>query len=480
MDSKASHDFALGSAATLLGAAGFWFGTGLTPSWWCTWLAPLPLLLLATRVRTGVAALAAFVAVLIGSMNQWHYVHDLIKLPMVVLLLQSAIASVVFVLTTLLYRRLAMRGHILAAMFSVPLLWTTVFFANAASSPHGTWGDLAYTQMDATVLIQIAAVTGIWGIGFTLLLGATWIATLVNDASPLRERAIAGVIGAVLLGAVFGFGAWRLGDSAAERSVKIGLASLPGSKPLAPMEPAGEALIRQYLDELTPLVDAGAQYLVIPEVAFGVEQADIPPLRDFAQQRGVTLVTGVDLKIANTPERNASLAFGPQGGAPNVCWKHHLVPVFEDRFTPGTDITLLPNGKVGLSICKDNDFPALLRRYGARDVQLMLIPAWDFNLDGWLHSRMAILRGVESGFAIARSARDGRLSLSDDRGRVLAEASSEEGPAHLIGELPLRRTRTVYARFGDWFGWVCVAGSIAVLGLAYPRRRRQESWLGPE
>jgi hypothetical protein len=33
---------------------------------------------------------------------------------------------------------------------------------------------------------------------------------------------------------------------------------------------------------------------------------------------------------------------------------------------------------------------------------LMLVPAWDFNADGWLHARMAVLRGVEGGYAIVR------------------------------------------------------------------------------
>ena len=472
MDSHRSRAFALGLAASALAALCFWFGTGLTPLWWCTWLAPLPLLWLATRVRASAAALAAFVAVLIGGLNQWHYIHDFIKLPLAVLLVQLTLVAVIFALIVLLYRRLALRGQIVGAMFAVPLVWTALSFAVAATSPHGTWGDLAYTQMDATALIQVAALTGIWGVGFLVMLGAAWIATLANDAAPRHARATAGAIGALLLGAALGYGAWRLADDTAERSVTIGLASQPGGKPLAPAEPAGEALVGTYLAQLTPLVEAGAQYLVIPEVSFGVDQPDVPALRDFAQQHGVTLLTGVDLKMPNAPERNASLAFGPQGGAPSVYWKQHLVPVFEDRFTPGSDTTLLPGGKVGLTICKDNDFPDLLRRYGRQEVQLMLIPAWDFQLDGWLHSRMAILRGVESGFAIARSARDGRLTLSDDRGRVLAEASSEQGAAQVIGELPLRRTQTLYARFGDWFAWVCVAGLVAALGLAFwPRRR---------
>jgi len=114
------------------------------------------------------------------------------------------------------------------------------------------------------------------------------------------------------------------------------------------------------------------------------------------------------------------------------------------------------------------------RSYAARNVQLLLVPAWDFEADGWLHSRMAIMRGVESGFAIARAARDGALTLSDDRGRVLAEAPSNlDADANVIGTLPLRDTHTLYSRWGDWFAWLDLAALIVLLGLALrPTRRR--------
>jgi apolipoprotein N-acyltransferase len=37
---------------------------------------------------------------------------------------------------------------------------------------------------------------------------------------------------------------------------------------------------------------------------------------------------------------------------------------------------------------------------------------------------MAVLRAVENGFALARSARNGLLTLSDNRGRILAETAT--------------------------------------------------------
>jgi apolipoprotein N-acyltransferase len=77
---------------------------------------------------------------------------------------------------------------------------------------------------------------------------------------------------------------------------------------------------------------------------------------------------------------------------------------------------------------------------------------------------MAILRGVESGFSIARSAKLGILTATDDRGRILAERSTI-GPlfASVIATVPVRHDATIYARFGNWFAWLCVLLLLSML-----------------
>ena len=50
----------------------------------------------------------------------------------------------------------------------------------------------------------------------------------------------------------------------------------------------------------------------------------------------------------------------------------------------------------------------------------MLVPAWDFTLDRFEHGHIAVMRAVEDGFSLARAARGGFLTVSDDRGRILA------------------------------------------------------------
>jgi len=118
------------------------------------------------------------------------------------------------------------------------------------------------------------------------------------------------------------------------------------------------------------------------------------------------------------------------------------------------------------------DFPATGRANAASGAQLLLVPAWDFFADGWYHSRMAILRGVESGLAIARSSRDGALTLSDDRGRIVAEVPSNlNADASVVGTLPVRTTHTLYAQWGDWFGWLNLFALVVLLVLAILPRR---------
>jgi apolipoprotein N-acyltransferase len=85
----------------------------------------------------------------------------------------------------------------------------------------------------------------------------------------------------------------------------------------------------------------------------------------------------------------------------------------------------------------------------------MLVPAWDFNLDRISHGHMAVMRGVESGFSIARAAKGGYLTVSDNRGRILAETTSDSAPfATLLANVPATHDSTVYMLLGDWFAWL--------------------------
>ena len=153
-------------AAGLASAALSYFGTGLHPIWWMPWLAPVPVLAIAPRLRSSAAFLLGFAAWLIGEMNQWNYLRHVIELPLQTIILFLVISAVVFGLGVLFVRSFLRRGSLLLASLAFPIYWVACEYVNAIASPHSTWGNLAYTQMDCLPAIQIASITGIWGISF--------------------------------------------------------------------------------------------------------------------------------------------------------------------------------------------------------------------------------------------------------------------------------------------------------------------------
>ncbi len=149
--------------------------------------------------------------------------------------------------------------------------------------------------------------------------------------------------------------------------------------------------------------------------------------------------------------------------------KQHLVPLVEMRFRAGDRdaIVELDGHRFGIAICKDMGFPRLAARYGRAGVEAMLSPAWDFVSDGEYHARMAVLRGIEQGFSVIRTANQGRLTVSDPYGQIVAEVpSSQETVTTLLVAAPVGGVRTVYRTLGDTFAWACV---VLVTLLAFHR-----------
>ena len=104
----------------------------------------------------------------------------------------------------------------------------------------------------------------------------------------------------------------------------------------------------------------------------------------------------------------------------------------------------------------------------------MAVPAWDFGADGWIHGRMAVMRGVENGFAIVRAASLGLLSASDAEGRLIAEKPVDPDRMDwILADLPPGPGPTLYTRIGDVFSWACLALTLllGIAALAKPRPR---------
>jgi apolipoprotein N-acyltransferase len=99
--------------------------------------------------------------------------------------------------------------------------------------------------------------------------------------------------------------------------------------------------------------------------------------------------------------------------------------------------------------------------------------------DGWFgrsaapaqHLMMARVRAVENRRWLLRDTNNGFTVAVDPYGRFAAQL-----PTDIRGELDapynFRSDLTLYARFGDWFAWLCVLASISLLVIAIAQKRR--------
>jgi apolipoprotein N-acyltransferase len=183
-----------------------------------------------------------------------------------------------------------------------------------------------------------------------------------------------------------------------------------------------------------------------------------PIFQRLADRSGATIVVG-QVHVAGAAKYNQARVYQPK--EPVLSYdKEHMLPPFESSLTPGTALVMLPKHAEpwGVAICKDMDFTPLSRKYGKAAVGLMLVPAWDFNMDRGWHGHIAVMRGVEDGFSLVRAAKDGYLTVSDNRGRVVAETRSDAAPfATLLASVPAVHSATVYLLLGDWFAWLACA-----------------------
>jgi apolipoprotein N-acyltransferase len=439
--------------------------------WWPLWLAPVPLLAIAPRLRSGAACFLGSVAWLIGETNQWNYVRHEIELPLQIAVLYFVVPAVVFGLGVLLARGFLRRGSLFLAALAFPIYWVAYEYLTAIASPHSTWGNLAYTQMDFLPLIQIASVTGLWGISFVVFLFAATVAALSSSAGNLSRRSALAVAVGFLICAVLVFGEWRLRSNPSAESVAVTLIvkDVPMSVYLGTENQAVE-LLHEYADEVRRVTPVGTRAVVLPEKIARVDERALPEVdalfSSAAAATRAAIVVGL-VRLTSSGAFNSSRFYSPDGKLEANYDKHHLLPGVEPE-KPGHKRVLLDetSGRWGLQICKDMDFPKLSREYAAEGADLLLVPAWDFNIDRWLHARMAILRAVENGFALVRSARNGLLTLSDNRGRVLTETATVPGRfVSITGKVNVARQETFYALTGDWFAWLCVV--ILIILLAY-------------
>jgi apolipoprotein N-acyltransferase len=386
-------------------------------------------------------------------------------------------------------RLLVRRGGGFRSTLAFPSAWVLTEFLVSRLSPYGSWGSIAYTQVDQLALLQLAAVAGLWGIAFLM----AWFASVLNWAWEHAFRwpeVRLGLLGyAVVLAAVLLCGGARLA-LAPPAAPTFRFASV--TKPWPPELSPGELLSRPRsgasLDSLRAQLHAhqdsligslrreaaaGARVVAWSEVdAFVLRGEEIEfdrSLARLARETGASVIVGA---AVFTPGQgyyeNLLLAFNPDGRMLARYHKARPVPGDPER---GADRVIpvfdTPVGRIACAICFDGDFPDLIARAGRERAEVLVVPASDWRAIDPIHTRMALVRGVENGCSVARQTNRGLSAVADYQGRLLASVdffSSE--PCVMVAQIPSRGVRTFYARFPLLLPLLCAGALIVLAGLA--------------
>ena len=353
---------------------------------------------------------------------------------------------------------------------------------------YGSWGSLAYTQFGNLPLMQLASLTGIWGLTFLIM----WFASVVDWCSRdnnIWPRIISrGWIYASAFLGVMLYGGIRLLSFQPE-IYSQGIVSFTPSDGIAELVRLREErgfnstvqMSRESRDELTGILDdvhrsifnrmdqitGPAHELVLwPEAGMSVlreqEQDFIEAGMDFAKRKSVFVMLAYYLIPENgsgqLPE-NKSVMITPDGRMEYEYLKAYPVPgaghKAGEKQIPVIETSM---GRIGTAICYDMDFTHLIHQAGRKDVDIMIVPAWDWEAIDPLHTHMAAFRGIENGFSVVRQTGEGLSMATDPTGRVLAYMDHFTSPEHvMISSVPVKRYPTIYAITGDLFAWISIA-----------------------
>jgi apolipoprotein N-acyltransferase len=377
-------------------------------------------------------------------------------------------------------RLLAHRLKGMASTLILPLTWVTVEYAKSLIPSAGSWDVLANTQYNNLPLVQIASVTGLWGLSFMI----AWLSPVVNYAweRGLAEPPVRRVLGvyAGILTLVLLLGGARLAFfPPLSDTVRVAaIARIDGAR--------GSAL-----DELTREASgAGAEIVAFYEAAFEVaasEEADfIARAQELAREENVYLLLALNVRndAPDPPHENKTVFIAPSG---EVVWKYvkqHLVGreayAGYARGEGPVPVASTPYGNISSVICLDADSPSLMRGPGRDGADVMLVPGADDGIatigiyTSPLITYMDIFRAVENGYALIRIAHHSLTVAVDHQGRHLAELNYFTSDEEIMyADVPTEGAWTAYSALGDWFAWLCVAGLVATVVWTVVRRQNR-------
>jgi len=399
-------------------------------------------------------------------------------------------------------------------LWAAPLVWPLLEFLRTKSQIGFPWGLLGYTMTPYVPFIQPASLGGVylvsaWLVLVNVLVCKLYASRFTPDAPDARREA-SGVWRS----------AWRMLGPAAALAAAFAAPLLFSAFYVRPLKPwfnvaivqpnvspfdkgdwDARAAIQADLVRLTQQSAADHPDLILyPETATltDVTRSETmgSAIRGLADSLNTEIFTGSPLFDERRRSwHNGAVLIRPGEPVRQRYYKIRLVPFSEKipyadalpiirrilgtadmgDWARGRDYTVFrwSRGKLSSLICFEAIFPDYAREFARRGSQLIAV----VTNDGWFgrlvgaqqHAELAVLRTVENGVPMIRSANNGISFIVDPYGRILQHTPLFVQTV-LAGPVPQPLAPTPYQRYGDWFMPACAL--CLLVGLLVQRVKR--------
>ncbi|MBV9470189.1 MAG: hypothetical protein JO316_19130 [Abitibacteriaceae bacterium] len=326
---------------------------------------------------------------------------------------------------------------------------------------------LAVCQFQNLPLIQIAAVTGIWGVSFLVW----WVNAVIADAA-LRRQPFTPIIAATAVGliTVHSYGAFTLTSLRQAHTPSLRVAAIQDREVDATRIELTRQAVRQ-----------GAQLVVGSEECLGssfIPAKDDDSSRKLARSLKAYLVVGYQ-EEASPKLFNCAALVAPDGKVAGIHRKIHLFSDERQITQPGHDVRAFATsfGKVGMEICYDSCFTDVTRHLAQDGAQIIAMPNYDpptpHGILHYLHGALQPFRAIENRVPFVRTDSNGLCQIVDVSGHIIGQTPLNASTV-LVRDVTLGNGQgTVFTRYGDWFAYLC--GLIVVILLRLIKTQRTQS-----
>jgi apolipoprotein N-acyltransferase len=408
-------------------------------------------------------------------------------------LLPLLVGAVVFVVSRAERDRLERTGYA-GWPLQAAINWVALELLRMFVPALATWGFLGHALYRQNWFLRPVSVFGIFGLDLLIVFANYAFAQLLVAWIDRRRRSKGSTAVPLAAAARWGAGAliaiacWS-GASLAMRGhdgVRVRIAALqPGSRPYqlgATPEERDRGMLALLSEQTRRASSQGARLIVWPEAALSADPALAyrDELANLARETVAWLFVAYRV---TTPlgQRNEVVTITPDGAFAGKYGKDHPVRFLgETSLSRGSYPTYqTPFGTVGAIICYDMDFTDSARQLALRGAQVIAVPSADWQSIAAKHYVHGVFRALETGAALAKSEFSRDSAIIDGSGAILASSVTPLGSsAILVADVALHSGIPFAARFGDWVGWLCVAGLVAQL-LARLRIGRRRKIIAP-